>query len=117
VATLSIEDDLVIEFLVSCFLIVGGAFTLVGSIGLARFPDFYTRLHGPSKASTLGVGAILIASLLHFNALGEFGLKELLITFFIFLTAPVSAHLLCKAAFKLKLESTTPLPAPGAKKS
>ena len=53
-----------IEFLVSCFLVVGGVFTLVGSIGLARFPDFFTRLHGPSKASTLGVGAILVASLI-----------------------------------------------------
>jgi multicomponent K+:H+ antiporter subunit G len=96
-----------VELLVSFFLVVGGAFTLIGSIGLARFPDFYTRLHGPSKASTLGVGAILLASLLHFNALGELRLKELLITFFVFLTAPVSAHLLCKAAFKLKLKSTT----------
>jgi multicomponent K+:H+ antiporter subunit G len=100
----------VIEFLVSCFLVIGGAFTLIGSIGLARFPDFFTRLHGPSKASTLGVGAILVASLLHFNSLGQFGVKELLITFFIFLTTPVSAHLLCKAAFKLKLKSAAPLP-------
>ena len=106
-----------IEFLVSCLLILGGAFTLVGSVGLARFPDFFTRLHGPSKASTLGVGATLAASLVHFNALGEFGLKELLITFFIFVTTPVSAHLLCKAAFKLKLKSTTPLPTPGATES
>ena len=103
-----------IDFLVSCFLLVGGAFTLVGSIGLARFPDFFTRLHGPSKASTLGVGAILIASLIFFNARGELGLKDLLITFFVFVTTPVSAHLLCKAAFKLKLASTAPLPTPGA---
>jgi multicomponent K+:H+ antiporter subunit G len=107
----------VIDFLVSCFLVVGGAFTLVGSIGLARFPDFYMRLHGPSKASTLGVGAILLASLLHFNALGEFGLKELLITFFIFVTTPVSAHLLCKAALKLKVNSAASLPGSGANES
>jgi len=105
------------EFLVSCFLVIGAAFTLIGSIGLARFPDFFTRLHGPSKASTLGVGCMLIASLLHFNALGEFGLKELLITFFIFVTTPVSAHLLCKAAFKLRLKSATPLPSNSAHES
>ena len=102
------------EFLVSCMLLVGGAFTLIGSIGLMRFPDFYSRLHGPSKATTLGVGAILIASLIYFNAHGEFGLKELLITFFVFLTAPVSAHLLCKAALKLRLKSTPPPPTSGA---
>lgn len=99
-----------IEFLVSVFLLIGGAFTLIGSIGLVRFPDFFSRLHGPSKATTLGVGATLIASLIFFNAHDEFGLKELLITFFVFLTAPVSAHLLCKAALKLQLESTPSLP-------
>jgi len=100
----------VIEFLVSFFLVVGGAFTLVGTIGLARFPDFYTRLHGPSKGSTLGVGSMLLASLVHFNAMGQFGLKELLITFLIFITTPVSAHVLCKAALKARLKSAAPLP-------
>lgn len=102
-----------IEFLVSFFLVVGGAFTLVGTIGLARFPDFYTRLHGPSKGSTLGVGSMLLAALVQFNAMGQFGLKELLITFLIFVTAPVSAHVLCKAALKAQLKSVTPPPGDG----
>lgn len=99
-----------IEFLVSTLLIVGGTFTLIGTIGLARFPDFYTRLHGPSKGSTLGVGSILLASLFQFNAMGQFGLKELLITFLIFITTPVSAHVLCKAALQTRLRSVAPLP-------
>ena len=48
--------DTLIEWLVSAFVMIGGVFALVGSIGLARLPDFYTRLHGPTKATTLGSG-------------------------------------------------------------
>ena len=44
--------DSLIEWLVSASVIIGGVFALVGSIGLARLPDFYTRLHGPTKATT-----------------------------------------------------------------
>lgn len=98
------------DFIASCLLVIGGAFTLIGAVGLARMPDFFTRLHGPSKASTLGIGGILLASLVHFNAAGTISLKELLITLLIFITTPVSAQLLCKAALKLKVKSVTPLP-------
>lgn len=100
----------IVELLVSFFLIAGAGFALIGSIGLARLPDFYTRLHGPSKASTLGVGGVLIASLIHFAAIGLPGLHELLITLFLFLSAPVSAYLLVKAALHLKLRSVSKLP-------
>ena len=87
------------EALVSIFVLLGAGFALIGSLGLARLPDFYMRLHGPTKATTLGVGAILIASALHFSARGDgLSLHEILITVFLFLTAPVSAHLLAKAA-------------------
>ena len=54
--------DSLIEWLVSASVIIGGVFALVGSIGLARLPDFYTRLHGPTKATTLGVGGTIVAS-------------------------------------------------------
>lgn len=87
------------EILLSLLLLVGGAFALLGSVGLARLPDFFMRLHGPTKATTLGVGAIVLASLLHVGAEeGTFGLRELAITLFLFITAPVTAHLLSKAA-------------------
>ena len=49
-----------LEAIIACCLVIGGAFTLIGSIGLARLPDLFTRLHGPTKATTLGVGSILI---------------------------------------------------------
>lgn len=99
-----------LEILISAFLLLGAGFALIGSWGLAKLPDFYTRLHGPSKASTLGVGGMLVASILYFTAQGEPGLHELLVTLFLFISAPVSAHLLAKAALHLKLKSVAKLP-------
>jgi multicomponent K+:H+ antiporter subunit G len=91
--------------LVSVLLVVGAAFALVGSIGLVRLPDFYARLHGPTKATTLGVGAMLGASAVWFSGRGPgVSLHELLVAAFLFLTAPASAHLLAKAARHLRVE-------------
>ena len=85
------------------FLLVAGAtFTLIGSWGLAKLGDFYKRLHGPTKATTLGVGCLLIASAVYFTLRGPgVSVHEPLITLFVFLAAPVSAHLLAKAALRL----------------
>ncbi len=99
------------EIIVSLFILVGAFFTLVGSIGLFRLQDFLSRLHGPTKATTLGVGGLLWASLIYFGT-QEAGISfhELLITIFLFITAPVSAHLLAKAALHLRLPSRAPVP-------
>ncbi len=92
---------MLIEVLVSALILIGAAFALVGSIGLARLPDFFMRLHGPTKATTLGVGSIVIASLIHSSAAnGSLSLRELGISLFLFLTAPVSAYMLGKAALR-----------------
>lgn len=94
-----------LDFILAALVLIGAFFTLVGSIGLYKLPDFYMRLHGPTKATTLGVGAILIASVLYFsfNADGV-SLHEVLVTIFLFMTAPVSAHLMAKAALHIKLK-------------
>ena len=102
---------MVSEILVSFFLLVGASFALIGSIGLARLPDFFTRLHGPTKSTTLGVGGMLAASLIYFSIRAdELSLHELLVSLFLFMTAPVSAHLLAKAALHRKVHSIVPLP-------
>jgi multicomponent K+:H+ antiporter subunit G len=102
-----------IDILLSLLILTGAIFTFIGSLGLARLRDFYTRLHGPTKATTLGVGCLLIASAMYFS-LREQGvsLHEVLVTLFLFLTAPVSAHLLAKAALHLKVGSIAPAPTP-----
>lgn len=93
-----------IEIIISIFLLIGAFFALVGSIGLARLPDFFMRLHGPAKATTLGVGGIIIGSVVFFSTQGNgLSLHELLIALFLFITAPVSAHIVAKAALHIKL--------------
>jgi multicomponent K+:H+ antiporter subunit G len=84
--------------LVALALVVGGVFALVGAVGMLRFGDFFMRLHAPTKATTLGVGGVLVASMVAGWARGDLGLQELLITLFLFITAPVSASLMAKAA-------------------
>ena len=94
----------IVELLVALFVLLGAAFAFIGSLGLARLPDFFMRLHGPTKATTLGVGGIIIGSVLYFSARGDgLSLHELLISLFLFITAPVSAHMLAKAALHLRL--------------
>ena len=100
-----IATRIFLEYATSFFLLVGGFFALVGAIGLVRLPDFMMRLHGPTKATTLGVGGVLIASMLYFIGSGRFSIHELLISVFLFLTAPVSALMLARAAMHLQLPS------------
>ena len=86
------------ELLVSGLLVIGGFFGLVGSYGLVKLPDPMTRLHAPTKAATLGVGSVLIASMLYFATFkGQVTAHELMVTLFLFLTAPVTAHFIAKA--------------------
>jgi multicomponent K+:H+ antiporter subunit G len=94
-----------IQLLAAFFLVVGGIFALVGAIGLLRFPDFFMRLHAPTKATTLGVGGVLLASIVLGWARGEPAVHELLITLFLFVTAPVSANLMAMAALHLQVAS------------
>jgi multicomponent K+:H+ antiporter subunit G len=95
------------DALIAALVVIGAAFALIGSWGLAKLSDFYLRLHGPTKASTLGVGCVpLVAMALAATGGGSTGLplRELLITLFVFLTAPVAAHLLVKAALRVSMK-------------
>jgi len=94
----------VLEIVISLLLLAGAFFALVGSLGLVRLPDFFMRLHGPAKATTLGVGSIIIGSAIFFSTRGDgLSLHELLIALFLFITAPISAHIVAKAALHLEL--------------
>jgi len=98
--------SIVTETILSLLVLAGAVFTFIGSLGLYRLRDFYTRLHGPTKATTLGVGCLLVASSIFFSVTGEgLSLHEILVSLFLFITAPVSAHLLAKAALHRELPS------------
>lgn len=85
--------------LVIALLLLGAAFFgLVGSFGLLKLPDEMTRLHAPTKATTLGVGGVLIASMLYFAVFkGKLSFHELMITLFLFLSAPIVAFFIARA--------------------
>jgi len=104
-----------LEFVIAALLVTGAAFALLGSLGLAKLSDFYRRLHGPTKATTLGVGSALLASSLWFSTQDAgLSLHEVLIALFLALTAPVSAHQLARAARRRLATSATSLGRPAS---
>ncbi|QBG37401.1 Na+/H+ antiporter subunit G [Litorilituus sediminis] len=94
------------EWIISILLLIGGCFVLVGSIGLVKMPDFFMRLHGPTKATTLGMASLLTASMIFFSTTqAGLSIKEILISLFLLLTAPISGYMMIKSAIHHKLES------------
>jgi multicomponent K+:H+ antiporter subunit G len=88
----------VAELLIAASLVVSGIFGFVGSYGLIKLKDTVQRLHAPTKATTLGVGGVLIASMIYFyTQKGYLSIHELLITLFLFLTAPITANFIAKS--------------------
>lgn len=84
---------------VTALLILGSSIALIGALGLMRLPNFYQRIHAAAITITLGIGCILIASMIYFTALqSRLVIHELLITAFVLLTAPVVSMLLMRAA-------------------
>lgn len=95
----------ILEIVIAFFLVVGAAFAFIGSLGLFKLNDFYMRLHGPTKATTLGLGGMLTASAIYFTfTTPVISLHEVLISMFLFITAPVSAHILAKTAMHKHFE-------------
>ncbi len=88
---------MIADILISACLVIAGVFAFVGSYGLLKLPDLMTRLHAPTKASTLGLGGVLLASMGYTLKQGSLSWHELLITLFIFLTAPITCNFIAKA--------------------
>jgi len=106
--------SLIHEILISALIVIGAIFALIGSYGMLRLPDLMSRLHAPTKATTLGVGGALVASMVYFLALeGTLSVHELLITLFLFLTAPITASFIAKAHMHIQLQRDTDVPPPG----
>ena len=88
----------VLYYLAAGLLIIGALFSFLAALGILRLPDLYTRMHAASKAGTVGSGLTLVAiALVSFDS--AVILRALLGIVFFMLTAPISAHLLARAAF------------------
>lgn len=93
------------ESLAAVFLLIGGFFLLLGSLGLVRLPDIYCRMHAATKATTLGLSGVLIATFFVLPG-HELGAKAFLAIAFAFLTAPVGAHMIGRAAYRYPVKMT-----------
>lgn len=86
-----------LDLAVALLLFTGAIFALIGSVALVRLPTFIQRLHGPTKASTLGLGSVALALALVNIVDGTAPLRELLLLGFLFFSAPLAAQQLAQA--------------------
>ncbi len=86
------------NYIAGVLVVIGASFALIAALGIVRLPDVYSRMHAASKAGTVGSGAMLIA-LAVFAEDAATTLRALAAVAFVMLTAPVSAHLLARAAY------------------
>lgn len=89
----------------SALLICGATFCLLGGVGMARMPDLYTRIQAATKAGTLGVALLMLAAIVHFATLDAIVSGSLAIVF-LFLTAPVAAHVIARASHRMGVQAS-----------
>lgn len=100
--------------LVAVLLLIGAGLALIGSLGLLRLGSFYERVHAPTLGATLGIGLVLLASMLCFSVLQSRPvLHELLIAAFMVVTTPITFILLARAAlYRDRSEGSNAVPPP-----
>lgn len=98
-----------IEIVVGILMVIGASFTLISAIGVLRLRDVYSRVHAAGKSSTLGVICLVLATVLYFIPDGLVNAKLLLAIIFVFMTAPLSALLISRSAYRtgVPLEKNT----------
>ncbi|MCC2682030.1 MAG: multisubunit potassium/proton antiporter, PhaG subunit [Nitrosospira multiformis] len=102
------------DLLGSLLLISGSLLTLIGSLGLLRLPNLFARMHGITLGNTLGLGCVLLASILIASIHAErFVFQEVLITLFMISTSPVTTILLMRSGIYRKRADTGKKPVPG----
>lgn len=89
---------MIIDIIIGALATFGALFVLFAAIGLIRMPDTYLRISVTTKAATLGVGLVLMATTVYFSN-ADVTSQAFVIILFIFLTAPVSAHLIGRASY------------------
>lgn len=86
------------QILSAFLMLIGAGFMLIAAIGVARLPDVFMRMHASTKSATLGVGCLMVGAALYF---GDFAIaaRAIAVVIFFFVTAPVAAHMLGRAAY------------------
>jgi multicomponent Na+:H+ antiporter subunit G len=91
------------DLLAASLLVFGGLFMLLGAVGLVRMPDVFTRMQATTKAVTLGIACMLASVAIHFANLGV-ATRAVLVIALVFLTAPIAAHMIGKAAYRIGVD-------------
>jgi multicomponent Na+:H+ antiporter subunit G len=79
-------------------MVIGAAFLLLAALGIVRMPDLFSRMQAATKASTMGIGCVMLAAAFHFGDIAVVA-RALAVIGFFFLTAPVTAHLIARSSY------------------
>ena len=88
--------------IVAVLLVAGGFFLFVAGLGVLRLPDVFIRMHASTKAGTLGVGLVFGGAAVHFGNTADVAIAGLTVIFLL-ITAPVAAHAIARAAYRMKV--------------
>lgn len=95
------------EFVIVLLILMGGIISIISALGIIRFPDVYTRSHAATKSSTLGVLLSLTGAFMYIWLTDHFiSVRLILGILFVFITAPVSGHLIIRAAYRANVQMT-----------
>ncbi len=90
------------DWLVAALLLAGGFFLFVASLGILRLPDVLIRMHASTKAGTLGAGLVFSAVAVHSEDTVTIAISALTVIFLL-VTAPVAAHAIARAAYRMRV--------------
>ena len=90
------------DLIVAACLLAGGFFLFVAGLGILRLPDVLIRMHASTKAGTLGVGLVFGAAAMYFGTAAETAIAGLTVIFLL-VTAPVAAHAIARAAYRMNV--------------
>ncbi len=86
------------EIIALGFMFIGAVFIFIAALGVVRLPDLFMRMHANTKSATLGVGFIMIGVAVYFADI-TVTTRALAVVLFLLITAPISSHLLARAAY------------------
>lgn len=94
------------EWVVAVLLVSGTGLAFLGTIGLTRFRSFFDRMHAPTLCASMGMAAVVLASIVYFTVAGQrLVVHELLIAIFVTMTTPFTFTMLARAAYLRRLET------------
>ncbi len=93
-----------IEWAAVILILIGSIVSVISAFGMIRLPDVYTRSHAATKSSTLSVLTCLLGAFIYFWVHDGFvSVRLILGILFVFVTAPVAGHLICRAAYRSRV--------------